>query len=243
MQPGDKLSISVADRIRAQIADGSLTVGERLAPEPQLAVEHQVSRATLREALRELEREGLVTRRQRLGTMISARPALAHPLQRNGSVRELIESGGCRHSVLEAEVRFPEASEAIADALGLAPGDPVVELKRVRAADGRRVVLTIDSFDAQIVEQATAPLLAEVSFYEWLAEHCGVRVAYGVASLTAALATHEQAVSLDIDQGIPLLRLVQRDFTASGEPVLHSDEFHLADAFDISVIRHGPFGV
>ncbi len=240
--PRANLPASVAAVLRTAIAEGSLAVGDRLAPEPELAAKYDVSRATMREALKELEREGLVSRRQRVGTTVSARPALAHPLQRNGSVRELIESSGRSHSVVSAELRFLGASAEVASALALAPGDPVVELARVRAADGTPVVLTIDSLDARVVETATAPLLAEVSFYSWLADHCGLEVTYGVARLTAALADVETARSLEVEEGTPLLRLLQGDFTSTGKVVLYSEELHVADAFDISVVRNGPFG-
>jgi GntR family transcriptional regulator len=241
-KPGVSLATTVADRIRRQIASGELEVGTRFAPEPELAEEYGVSRATLREALKSLEREGLILRRQRAGTTIMARPALAHPLQRNGSVRELIEASGRSHRVQEAQLRFLEAPAEVAATLELKAGRPVVELERVRTADGAPVVLTIDHLDARLVERATAPLLPEVPLYAWLAEHCAVEVTYGVANLSAILASNRIATKLAVADGTPLLRLVQTDFTASGRPVLRSEELHVAEAFDITVVRNGPFG-
>jgi GntR family transcriptional regulator len=235
-------SAAVADAIRRQIAEGKLPVGSRLAPEPELAVEHGVSRGTLRDALKGLEREGLVLRRQRVGTTVCARPALTHPLQRNGSVRDLVEASGRRHGVRDAELRFVGASPTVAAALELKEGDPVVVLERVRTADGEPVVLTIDHLDAAIVESATASLLPDVVFYEWLRDHCGIEVTHGVARLTATVASAELAARLDIAEGAPLLRLIQVDRTAVGRPVLHSEELHVADAFEVTLVRHGPYG-
>jgi DNA-binding GntR family transcriptional regulator len=112
----------------------------------------------------------------------------------------------------------------------------------VRTADGEPVVLTIDHLDAETVESATAPLLPEVVFYEWLGDHCGIEVTHAVARLTAAVATSELAARLGIQEGAPLLRLTQVDRTALGRPVLHSEELHVADAFDVTLVRHGPYG-
>jgi GntR family transcriptional regulator len=232
----------VADAIRRRIAGGELAVGARLAPEPELAAEHGVSRATLREALKALEREGLVLRRQRVGTTVCARPALSHPLQRNGSVRDLVEASGRRHGVRDAELRFVGAPVTVAAALELEEGHPVVVLERVRTADGEPVVLTIDHLDAAIVESATAPLLPDVVFYEWLRGHCRIEVTHGVARLSASAASARLAERLEVAEGAPLLRLLQVDRTSVGRPVLHSEELHVADAFDVTLIRHGPYG-
>jgi GntR family transcriptional regulator len=239
---GTSLSTVVADAIRRQIAEGELAVGSRLAPEPKLAREYGISRGTLRDALKTLEREGLLSRRQRVGTTVSARPAVSHPLQRNGGVRDLIEASGRTHAVRDAEIRFIAAPPAVATALGLGDGDPVVALERTRTADQIPVVLTIDHIDAAIVERASAPLLPNVSFYEWLAEHCGIEVTYGIARLTAAVASGEIAERLAVTDGTPLLRLLQVDHSADGHPVLHSEELHIAGAFEVTVIRNGPFG-
>jgi GntR family transcriptional regulator len=232
----------VADAIRRRIAEGELPVGARLAPEPELAAEHGVSRATLREALKALEREGLVLRRQRVGTTVCARPALSHPLQRNGSVRDLVEASGRRHGVRDAELRFVGAPATVAAALELEDGHPVAVLERVRTADGDPVVLTIDHLDAAIVESATAPLLPDVVFYEWLRDHCRIEVTHGVARLSASAASVRLAERLEVAEGAPLLRLLQVDRTSVGRPVLHSEELHVADAFDVTLIRHGPYG-
>jgi GntR family transcriptional regulator len=235
-------STSVADAIRRRIAEGELAVGARLAPEPALATEHGVSRATLRDALKALEREGLVLRRQRVGTTVCARPALTHPLQRNGSVRDLVEASGRRHGVRGAELRFVGAPPRVAAALEIEEGHPVVVLERVRTADGEPVVLTIDHLDAAIVESATRPLLPDVVFYEWLRDHCQIEVTHAVARLTASIASPKLAERLNLAEGAPLLRLLQVDHTAAGRPVLHSEELHVTDAFDVTLVRHGPYG-
>jgi GntR family transcriptional regulator len=236
------LSTEVADSIRRQIAEGKLLVGSRLPPEPELAEERGVSRATLREALKTLEREGLVLRRQRLGTTILARPAVSHPLQRNGGVRELIEASGRTHAIRDAEIRFVAASQRVASALELADGHLIAVLERVRTADGTPVVLTVDHLDARVVEAASGALVPDVSFYDWLATHCSIEVTHGVADLMPVAAFGDVAQRLEVDEGTPLLKLEQRDFTAVGSPVLYSEELHVADAFSISVVRDGPFG-
>jgi GntR family transcriptional regulator len=237
----DSLSLSVAAGLRQAIADGHIPTGARLPPEPELARKTGVSRATLREALKMLEREGLVIRRQRTGTRVSGRPVVHNSLERNYGVREMIEASGKQHSVLDAHIYFTVASRPIAEALDLAAGAPVTVVERLRAADDRPVILTIDHLDSALVERATAPLLPDVAFYEWFNAHCGLAVTHGVARIVATSASNELAERLEIDPDAPIFSLVQIDYTASGKPILHSQEFHVAGAFDITIVRTGPY--
>ena len=73
MSDGRLLPHKVADRLKARLK--KLSAGARLRPEPQLAKELSVSRSTLRTALSILEREGFVTRKKRVGTLVRKRPA------------------------------------------------------------------------------------------------------------------------------------------------------------------------
>jgi DNA-binding GntR family transcriptional regulator len=235
------MSAALARRLTNEIASGEFPVGSRLPSEIEFARQLDVSRSTLREALTLLEREGLILRRQRAGTTVQARPVVPHPLQRNYSVREVIEASGKAHGIRDAEIRFVKAGAGVANELGLEEGAELVVLARTRTADDKPVVRTIDYLDAEIVANATAPLLPDRSFYEWMHEHCGIDVAYGVAQITSAMAEGEVAEQLGVELGTALLRLSQVDYVATGKPVLHSVEFHVAEAFHVTVVRDGPY--
>ncbi len=67
-----KISDIIADRLESMILEGSLTPGQKMPPERELALQFDVSRPSLREALHRLEAKGLVSRRQGGGTFVSA---------------------------------------------------------------------------------------------------------------------------------------------------------------------------
>jgi len=92
-------SASVQDELRQRIDQGKLPAGARLPSEPDLAAELGVSRATLREALRALEDEGLLRRRQGSGTYVADRPRVANSLDVNFGVTEAIRAAGMRAGI------------------------------------------------------------------------------------------------------------------------------------------------
>jgi DNA-binding GntR family transcriptional regulator len=236
-----RLSFEVRDRLAGRIASGEIAAGGRLPPEPQLAADLGVSRATLREALRSLEEDGLVTRTRGAGTYATSRPRLRNNLDINFGVREAIRAAGMRPGTASSAVRTAAASEEEARALDLEPGDTVVILERVRTADDRPVVWSRDVVRATLLPAGALDGADDVSVYEVL-ERSGVAVRHGVVTLEPAIADKALAKRLRIDQGALLLYLRQVDYDAAGEPVLLSHEHHVADAFEFSVVRRGPGG-
>ena len=91
-----RLSFRVREEIATRIASGHIGPGTKLPPEPELAEEMGVSRATLREALRSLEEDGFVTRTRGAGTYATRRPRLRNNLDVNFGVTEAIRSSGMR---------------------------------------------------------------------------------------------------------------------------------------------------
>jgi GntR family transcriptional regulator len=80
------------------------------------------------------------------------------------------------------------------------------------------------------------------SIYEYLERDRGIVVHHGVASFRPIKADRAVAGRLRVIKGALLLYIRQVDYDDQGRPVLLSDEFHLADAFEFTVVRRGPGG-
>ncbi|MGH2629175.1 MAG: GntR family transcriptional regulator [Actinomycetota bacterium] len=235
-----RLSFRVRDELAARMSSGHIAPGSKLPPEPELAEEMGVSRPTLREALRSLEEDGLVTRTSGAGTYATHRPRLRNNLDVNFGVTHAIASSGMRPGTIETAVHSEGATEEHAAALDLQPGDPVVILERVRTADDRPVVFSRDVASAARVsasEVASMPL--DGSLYDRL-ERIGRPVAHGVVTVEPARADRSIARRLRTKTGTLLMLLRQVDYGGDGEPLLLSLEHHLAEAFEFTVVRRGP---
>ena len=235
-----RLSFSVRDELAGRITSGAIPPGSRLPPEPQLAAELGVSRATLREALRSLEEDGLVTRRRGAGTYAMHRPRLRNNLDINFGVTEAIRSAGMRPGTVDVKVRISPASDEEADALDVSVGDPVVVVDRVRTADERRVVFSRDIVAQSLLGQDALDVIGDGSVYELLEANAQVAIQHGVVSIEPIAADLAMARKLKIPAGSLLLYLRQIDYDRSGDPILLSHEYHLGDAFEFTVVRRGP---
>jgi DNA-binding GntR family transcriptional regulator len=191
----------------------------------------------MRAAIAMLEEEGYVRRRHGSGTYVTHRPALPNDLGRNFGVSSLIASTGLEPGTVEEELGEVPAPPAVAEALGVAEGEPVSSLRRVRTASGRRVVDVTDWCRVEHLPPADLPHVGSV--YAALAER-GLAVEHGVAHLAPWNADGDVAQRLGVPSGTLLLTIEQVDRTADGVAVLFSREHHLADAFTFTLLRRGP---
>lgn len=235
------LTESCADAIAAAISDGAYAPGAQLPAEAQMASNLGVSRATLRDALRQLQDRGLIIRRHGRGTFVAKRP-IRKDLNRNFGITAMIRSGGYRPGTRGLEVRAEEADRELAQSLGLAPGDRVTVVERIRLADDRPVVWSRDAVPRRYLDVADAEAMSgdEVSLYGLLHKLHQVTVYRGVAELSPKSATSYLADRLEVRRGAPLLYIKQVDFDGSGTPVLHSVEYHVSDWISFTLERVGP---
>ena len=235
-------SVSVQDELKQRIDRGQLPAGTRLPSEPELAAELQVSRATLREALRAMELEGLLRRRQGSGTFVAEHPRMANSLDVNFGVTDAIQAAGMTPGIANGRHWVEPASAGEAALLELEPGQDVLVIERVRTAEGNPVVLSRDLFPSRLVEgrDLVVEAMLERSIYDVLERDLGIVIHHGVARFRPVRADHAVAGHLGVPRGELLLYLWQVDYAQDGTPVVSSHEFHLADAFDFTVVRRGP---
>jgi GntR family transcriptional regulator len=206
-----------------------------------------MSRPTVRQAISILEQEGLVVRRQGLGTYVLSTVAeLPNLLNNNSGITDMIQSAGYRSGTSKVTVRPSVADRAVAGQLSVEPGSEILIVERTRTADGRPVAFTRDFACTDLLERhgVTADQLAslgkrEDSLYGVLAR-AGLAVQYGVAKVRPATATKDLGRSLGVPARSQLLLLEQTDFQASGVPILFSEEYLVPASIAIYVFRRGP---
>lgn len=235
-------SDSVREELAARILDGRFPEGTRLPSEPELAEELNVSRTTLREALHSLAAEGLVRRLRGSGTFVLERPRVANSFDLNFGVTEAICAAGMKPGTLDPDYRIEPASAENAERLQVPPGASLLVIDRVRTADTHPVVVSRDVLPHSLLEGHADAVdrMLEASVYDVLRDDLGIVIDYGVAHFQPVQADSALAERLGAESGELLVYLWQVDYTSDATPILLSHEYHLAGAFEFSVVRRGP---
>jgi GntR family transcriptional regulator len=233
------LAEAVRNELRHLIVSGAFGAGARLPSEPDLCDQYNVSRITLREAVQGLVQEGYLVRRQGSGTYVTLRPTLQNSLDQNFSYTEYLKHAGIRAGKKILSAKAVDSDEATADALSIEPASPVVEIRRLRTADGTPAVYSIDSIPADIVKLGANRSAVRGSLYRLLAEQ-GHPVDHGEAIVAPAVADAELARLLAVAPGTLLQHLEQIDYDSADRPVMYSLEWHVPSVFQVRVYRRGP---
>jgi GntR family transcriptional regulator len=230
------------ETLRTRILDGSLPGGMQLPAEIELARSMGVSRTSLREAVLQLEHEGLVIRRHGFGTFVRSTNGLGSSLGFNLSVSDLIRSYGMEPGTLDPLVERRNATAYEAGRLGLGDGEQVVVLERVRTADGRPVVFIRDVLPSWLLADHDLHELQDqdLSLYRYLSDRLGVTVVDAVATLRPMTADADLAARLRIKVASPVLVIEQVDHDETERRLLLTWEHHVADAFEFVIRRQGP---
>ncbi|HUH06789.1 MAG TPA: GntR family transcriptional regulator [Egibacteraceae bacterium] len=239
---GARLSSLARERLVERIASGELAPGTKLPPEPEFAAELGIARSTLREALRSLEEDGFITRTRGVGTVVTSRTRLTNNLDVNFSVTEAIWAAGHEPGTEAVRIVTRAADEHERQLLRLPEGASVAVIERTRTADGRPVVFSRDALSSDLLLGRPDQLrgLAAESTYELLERRYGLTVHHGIATFRPMKADREVARHLRVTRGALLLYVRQVDYDENGLPLLLSHEYHLAEAFEFTVVRRGP---
>jgi GntR family transcriptional regulator len=206
--------------IRDKLANGEWPPGAMLPSERQLCETYGIARMTVRQAISKLVAEGLLSRVQGRGTFV-ARPPLRQSLSKLTSFSEDMRDRGLLASTRllsrEQLVATPELSALLA----VAPGSPVVQLQRLRSANGYPISIETATLRGDIAGPLLREDLEHQSLYRLLEERCGVRILRASQEIEASIAGEPEARLLGVPAGAPVLRMQRRSLgTWQGEEVL-----------------------
>ena len=177
----------VTQRLINEIREGILSNETRLPPEVELAQRLGVSRNAIRESLARLEREGLVTRKHGVGTLINRHVFMAESrLDLNLELIPTLENTGKKAETAFVHLHRKAVDGEIAASLQLAPEQEVLVVERLICADGAPAIYCVDYIPAGDVVTAE---LTEADFrpsvFAFLKKFCGTEVTMNLAELRA----------------------------------------------------------
>jgi GntR family transcriptional regulator len=211
--------------------------GQRLLNEPDLAKQMGVSRATLREAMRTFETQGIIRRRQGSGTYVVGKvPVIDAGLEVLESLDTMAHRKNLAISIGELHVEQMDADKETAEGLGVSKGTRLTRVRRVMCADGRPVAYLIDTLPADLLDPKELPEKFSGSVLDFMLAR-GDSLTVSRAAISATNATAEVAKALEIQRGDVLLQFVSQLYTDGSKVVDYTVSYFIPGYFNFHVVR------
>ena len=237
MEPSRPRVVATAkrDSVRTHLLDliEQAGPGTALPPERDLALRLGVSRPTVRAAIEDLTRIGLLVRQQGRGTFTSPRKI----------TQELTGGGAAAFGVPPAEgewtsrvltFRVTPAGAPRAARLKLSPADPVLRVVRLRLVDKDPMAIERIDLPADLVPDLGARDMESGNFYKLLRERYGVIVSDAVQSIEPTVTNPDQADLLDVPVYAPALQIERTTRDTEGRIVEYVRSIYRGDRYRIT---------
>lgn len=219
--------------VKAQVAAliEELGGGGLLPTERDLAVRFEVSRETVRQALRELLLEGRL-RRQGRGTVVAG-PKLEQPLSLASYTEGVRRQGRTPGRNLISLDRFP-CPPRLADETGLERGEPVWHMERVLLADDERMGVESTYVAVARVPRLDTDFDPDSSFYAYLRDRLGIEFGDADERIETVLATPREALLIGTPPALPMLLIHRISRDTAKRPLERVRTLYRGDRFSFS---------
>jgi GntR family transcriptional regulator len=230
----------VMQSLTQAIEAGLWAPGDQIPSEHELCELFGVSRTVVRQALKEMDYQGLLVREKGRGTFveepkISSR-SLVHSLV---GFYEDMERRGQPPVTEVLEQEMEPASQGVAESLEVNPLTPVIKLARLRFIQHEPIVLVTSYLPYELCPKLIHADMRHQSLYAFLKREYGLAITHGRRRIDAVLAGEREAKLLRVEPGAALLRLHSVSYTDDGRAVEYFHGFFRGDrsAFEVEINR------
>lgn len=224
------LYMQIKEILRDRILDGTYRAHEQMPSESDLMQAFGVSRITVRQALGDLQKEGIIFKIHGKGTYVSKPKAFQNIGQLQGFGEAMSRLGYETFSRVVGVKELP-AGPAVGPRLGTAENEPITELRRVRYLNRAPISLDVTYVPKSIGERLAKEDLAHRDVFLILENDYGIALGEAQLQIEAMLADEYLARQLQVEEGAPVLRIERLTYTTDGKPIDFEYLFYRGDAF------------
>jgi GntR family transcriptional regulator len=230
---GARKTVTKQTETRSRVLDiiEQLGVGEAIPSERQLSSDLGVSRLTVRAALDDLVREGLLVRRHGSGTFVSE-PKIAQELTMT-SFTEDMQRRGMVAASRTLELRVAPAGAHLGRLLHVSPSEPVVIITRLRLADRETMAIETLHVRESLVPGLSAADLERRSFYEILLDRYGIDIVGGAQTIEPTVTNETESEALGVPLHSPAFLFERTTRSSAGEIVEYVRSIYRGDRYKL----------
>lgn len=201
-----------------RITSGEWQAGDMLPTEEQLQEQYEISRTTVRQALKELEVEGHISRQRGRGTFVS-RPKISHSAEPHFRLTDVLKEQGVQPGWRMLDAAWAPASADVAERLNLERETPIFCLRRLRLANDEAIGYHVAYASPAVATAIDKGRLESGGSLDYLRGGDALEGSYANRVLEAIPASEEVASWLDVEAGMPMFLIRRRVFNRQGQPI------------------------
>ncbi|APR39352.1 GntR family transcriptional regulator [Paraburkholderia sp. SOS3] len=208
----------IKDALRAGILDGEYAPHSRMPSESELQDMFEVSRITIRQALGDLQKEGLIFKVHGKGSFVSQPKTVQNITSLQGFAESMSGDG---HEIVNRVVSFDfvASSEEVASRLALEPGTAVAEIRRVRLVNREPTSYEITFLPEALGRKVKRADLATRDIFLILENDCGVALGGADLNIDAIPAYSPITRALELKKDAPVLRVERLTYDSERQPI------------------------
>ena len=221
------LYYQLAQQLELAITNGDLKPGDRIEPEVDIAERTGLSRPTVRQAIQELVKKGLLVRRRGVGTQV-VHNHMRRPVELSSLYDDLTRANH-KPTTKVLVLKTEGADEEIATTLGVEEGAEVYVIERLRYDGDQPLAYMRNWIPADLVDLDETNLEAN-GLYELL-RRAGVQMHIANQRIGAKVASSSEAKLLDVRTGAALLTMQRTTFDDAGRAIEWASSSYRADLY------------
>lgn len=229
------LSIQIKEDIENKIRTNVLKPGDKLPSEPELAKKYKISRSTLREALKMLQKEWTILSINGVGTYVNERAkVIENPLNKLQSLGEMIKNAGYRESESEVVMHQQDPEPEWKEKLLI--DEPVLVIERTRIADHLKVAFYYNIIASRFAGNTT-DIEFKDSIFTFMEDRAGIRISHCITEIVAISRMNKMDRHAIQVLGSEIVKLKQLHFDTANRPVLYSIDYLKSEFIKLVVYR------
>lgn len=220
----------IKEVLRVRILNGVYKPHQQMPSESEMIEAFKVSRITVRQALNDLQKEGLIFKIHGKGTFVSKAKAFQELGQLQGFAEAMSRMGHEIYNRLLGLKTVP-ASSAVAERLQIDPRAPVTEIRRARYLNREPISIDVTYIAEALGKRLAKEDLATRDIFLIIENDYGIALGCADLRIESMMADGASARLLKVSEGSPILRIERLTYTADQQPLDFEYLYYRGDAF------------